>query len=178
MASTRGFARFLELKLPLDQKKTPLKLDADTALAYYRLDLIHEGSIPLMVGEPGEVYGPTSAGTKWAKPEQVKLSEVITILNDRFGTDFTEADQLFFDQLVEHAKADEEVQKRASANSLGNFSLAMTAKLRDAIVDRLEQNEAIATRYLNEPEFESVAFGELVKRIYQDLKDRETAKSA
>lgn len=173
-----SFSRFLELKLPLDQKKTPLKLDADTALAYYRLDLIHEGSIPLTVGEPGEVYGPTSAGTKWAKPEQVKLSEVITILNDRFGTDFTDADQLFFDQLVEHAKADEEVQKRASANSLGNFSLAMKAKLRDAIVDRLEQNEAIATRYLNEPEFESVAFGELVKRIYQDLKDRETAKSA
>jgi hypothetical protein len=38
--------------------------------------------------------------------------------------------------------------------------------LRDAIVDRLEQNEAIATRYLNEEDFENVAFGELVKRIY------------
>jgi type I restriction enzyme R subunit len=172
------FGRFLEMKLPLDPRKTPLKLDADTALAYYRLDLIREGGIPLVAGEPAEVYGPTSAGTRWGKPEEVKLSEVITILNERFGTDFTAADQLFFDQLVEHAKADEETQKRAAANSLDNFSLAMKAKLRDAIVDRMDQNEAIATRYLNEQDFEAVAFGELVKRIYQELKDAEAAKSA
>ena len=165
------FARFLEMKLPLDPKKTPLKLDADTALAFYRLDLIHQGSISLVAGEQGEVYGPASAGTRWAQPEEVKLSEVITILNDRFGTNFTAADQLFFDQLVEHAKADEEVQKRAAANSLANFSLAMKSKLRDAIVDRLEQNEAIATRYLNEQDFENVAFGELVRRIYDELRE-------
>ena len=169
------FGRFLEMKLPLDPKKTPLKLDADTALAYYRLDLIRQGSIPLTVGEPGEVYGPASAGTKWAKPEEVKLSEVITILNDRFGTDFTSADQLFFDSVVEEAKADEQVKKWAGANPLDGFSLAMKGKLRDAIVDRLDKNQEIATRYLDEQDFENVAFGELVKRIYEDLRQGKPA---
>ena len=51
------------------------------------------------------------------------------------------------------------MQQRAAANTLDNFALAMKAKLRDAIVDRMEQNEEIATRYLNEQEFENVAFG-------------------
>ena len=46
----------------------------------------------------------------------------------------------------------------------------MKGKLRDAIVDRMELNEKIATRYLNEQDFESVAFGELVRRIYQELR--------
>lgn len=165
-----SFGRFLELRLPLDPKKTPLKLDAETVLAYYRLDLIRDGSIPLMAGEGGEVAGPVTTGTRWAQPEEVKLSEVIHILNDRFGTEFTSADQLFFDSVVEQAKADSEVQKRAAANSLTNFALAMKGKLRDAIVDRMEENERIATRYLNEQDFESVAFGELVRRIYDELR--------
>jgi len=172
------FGRFLEMKLPLDPRKNPLKLDADTALAFYRLDRIHDGSIPLVAGEPGEVYGPTVAGSKWAKPEEVRLSEVITILNERFGTDFTEADQLFFEQLMEHAKSDEQVRKWAGANPLAGFSLPMKAKLRDAIVDRMALNEAIATKYLNEADFENVVFGELVRRIHKDLKDTETAKTA
>jgi type I restriction enzyme R subunit len=163
-----SFGRYLQLRLPRD--KEPLKLDAETVLAYYRLDLVHDGSIPLMAGEGGEVAGPVSAGVKWAKPEQVKLSEVIQVLNDRFGTEFTTADQLFFDSVIEQAKQDSEVQKRAAANSLTNFALAMKGKLRDAVVDRMEQNENIATRYLNEQEFENVAFNELVRRIYEDLK--------
>ena len=172
-----SFSRFLELRLPLDPKKTPLKLDAETALAYYRLDLVREGaSITLDAGVQGEVTGPVTAGTKWAQPEQVKLSEVIHILNDRFGTEFTAADQLFFESVIEQAKADGDVQKRAAANSLDNFSLAMKGKLRDAIVDRMDQNEKIATRYLNEEQFEAVAFRELVKRIYEDLKDTDTEK--
>ena len=165
-----SFGRFLELRLPLDPNKTPLKLDAETVLAYYRLDKVHDGSIPLVAGEPGEVAGPVSAGAKWAKPEEVKLSQVIDILNERFGTDFTEADQLFFDSVIAEAKADEQVKRRAEANPLQGFALAMKGKLRDAVVDRLDKNDRIATRYLNEDEFQNVAFNELVRRIYEDLK--------
>jgi type I restriction enzyme, R subunit len=109
------------------------------------------------------------AGTKRGAPEEVKLSEVIEVLNARFGTEFTEADQLFFDSVIAEAKADGEVQQRATANSLDNFALSMKGKLRDAIIDRLDKNETIATRYLNEADFEAVAFKALVKRIYEDL---------
>jgi type I restriction enzyme R subunit len=33
--------------------------------------------------------------------QKIKLSEVIDILNERFGTNFIQADQLFFDQIQE-----------------------------------------------------------------------------
>lgn len=46
----------------------------------------------------------------------------------------------------------------------------MNPRLRDAIVDRMALNVAIATRYLNEQDFESVTFEALVRRIYEELK--------
>jgi type I restriction enzyme R subunit len=122
-----------------------------------------------MAGEPGEVSGAVSAGSRWSKPEEVRLSQVIEVLNDRFGTQFTEADQLFFDSVMAEAKADDQVRRWAQANALDGFALAMKGKLRNAVVDRLDKNDHIATRYLNEQDFEDVAFKELVRRIYQDL---------
>ncbi len=124
----------------------------------------------VMTPEDVAKSGLASAGTKWAKPEEVKLSQVIDILNERFGTDFSEADQLFFDSVIAEAKEDDQVKRWAEANPLDGFALAMKGKLRDAVVDRLDKNDRIATRYLNEEEFQNVAFKELVKRIYEDLR--------
>jgi len=42
-------------------------------------------------------------------------------LNERFGTDFTQADQLFFDQIQEEAIESEPLKKAAAANSKDDF---------------------------------------------------------
>ena len=39
----------------------------------------------------------------WHGSKNVKLSQLIDIINNRFRTDFDQADQLFFDQIVETA---------------------------------------------------------------------------
>ena len=41
--------------------------------------------------------------------EEVALSTLVDKLNERFGTDFTEADQLFFDQIRASAEEDEKI---------------------------------------------------------------------
>jgi len=69
------------------------------ALEYYRLQKIKEGSIELQKREEGELSGISEAGLKRAKDEEALLSEIISVLNDRFGTEFDEADKLFFDQI-------------------------------------------------------------------------------
>jgi type I restriction enzyme R subunit len=58
------FARFLELKLPKDEKKTPLDLDGDVALKYYRLDKINEGQIVLSLAEPVALRAPTDVAER------------------------------------------------------------------------------------------------------------------
>ncbi len=44
------------------------------------------------------------------------LSEIINVLNDRFGTEFTEEDRLFFEQIKERAAKNEQIIKTARAN--------------------------------------------------------------
>ena len=165
-----SFTRFFETKLPQDPKKAPLKLDGDVALRYYRLDKISEGAIALRLGEPGAVYSPTEVGTHKAKDDDAQLSEIIEVLNERFGTEFKADDQILFDQFIAAAKLDDEVVQRANANPLDNFALAMKSKVEGLMIDRMDQNQEIVTRYLNDPQFQDVAFRLLVRRIYDEIR--------
>jgi len=164
------FCRFLEKKLPHDPRKAMIKLDEDVALSYYRLDKISEGRISLRAAEPGALYSPTAVGTRKAKDSDAALSEIIDVLNGRFGTEFTETDQLLFDQFVSAAKLDPEIVQRARANPLDNFELAMKSKVEELMIDRMDNNQEIVTRYLNDPDFQRLAFRLLVKRIYEEIK--------
>ncbi|AKU91179.1 type I restriction endonuclease subunit R [Vulgatibacter incomptus] len=169
------FARYFETKLPQDPKKGPLSLDGDVALEYYRLDKLSEGAIALRAAEPGVVFGATEVGTRKAKDDEAQLSEIIGVLNDRFGTEFDQADQILFDQFVAAAKLDDEVVQRAKANPLDNFALAMKGKVEGLMVDRMDQNQEIVTRYLNDSQFQDLAFRLLVKRIYDEIRGEKFA---
>ena len=50
---------------------------------------------------------PTEVGSGIARPQSLALSQLIDVVNERFGTDLNQADQLFFDQIVEAAMADD-----------------------------------------------------------------------
>jgi type I restriction enzyme R subunit len=164
------FARFLERKLPKDAKKSALDLDGDVALKYYRLQKLSEGQVMLSLAEQVPLRAPTDVGTRKAKDVEAHLSAIIDVLNERFGTEFTTADQLLFDQFIEDAKQDREVVERALANPLDNFELAMKPKVEGLMIDRMDQNQEIVNRYLNDPAFQSAAFKAIVRQIYDQIR--------
>jgi type I restriction enzyme R subunit len=118
----------------------------------------------------GTVTSPTEVGTGRSEDEEVPLSQLIDVLNERFGTNFTPADQLFFDQVTEEATSDQQVVQQAQANPFDNFALAIRQKITDLMVDRLEQNQDIVTKYFGEKEFQELAFQELARRIYEEVR--------
>jgi type I restriction enzyme, R subunit len=164
------FGRFLQMKLPPRSVDGPLVLDDEVQLKYYRLQQISQGDIVLNVHDSVALKGPTDVGTRTAKDEKAHLSEIIEVLNERFGTEFKPADQLFFDSIVAEAKDDEEVVQQAQANELDNFALAMKGKMEGKMVDRIDQNSAIVERYLNEKDFQEVAFKLLVRKLYEEIR--------
>ncbi len=164
------FARFFETKLPQDERRDPLRLDGEVALKYYRLDLIKEGAISLVSDAPMPLKGPTETGTKQQDDPHAKLSEIIEVLNSRFGTEFGEADAPLFDQFVLSAIQDAEVVQQAKANAFENFVLPLKKKLEGLMVDRMDDNEQIVTRYLNDTEFQAVVFKWIAKRVYEDIR--------
>ncbi len=74
---------------------------------------------------------------------KIKLSELIDILNDRFGTNFTQADHLSFDQIHEEAIESDALKKAAAANSKDDFRYVFEKAFEGLVIDHMEGNEEI-----------------------------------
>ena len=85
------------------------------------------------------------------------------------GTDFTNADQLLFDQVIADGKADETVRQRAEANSFENFALSMKDQITGLMIDRMDKNEKIVSKFLDEDEFKDLVTQHIARKIYEGL---------
>lgn len=166
------YARFLLTKLPHTTDSRTVQIDDDVELKYYRLQKISEGAIDLKTGEPEALYGPTDVGTGQAD-EDVQLSTLVGRLNERFGTEFTPADQLFFDQVRETAVANEQLRQAVKANSIDNFEPVFNKMLENLFIERMDGNEEIFMRLMNDESFRDIASGHLMRTVYQQVKASE-----
>lgn len=164
-----SYGRFLLPHLPLERDTTVLKLGDEVGLQYYRLERVSSGAIQVREGPPEGVKSPTDVGTGKAKDEKVPLSEIIQVLNDRFGTNFTEEDRLFFEQIKEKAVKDEKVIRTARANPLDKFQLGIRKLIEDLMIQRMADNDKIVIRYMDDQEFQNSAFPILAKEIFESI---------
>ena len=147
-------------------------------LKLYRLQKIGEGSIKLGVGEPEPLIGPTDVGTGKADDERVKLSSLIEQLNERFGTDFTPADQLFFHQVQADALQNDYLNLAATANNIDDFKLKFDKELEGLFIDRMDGNAGIFRRLMSDENFRSVASEWLMNEVYQRASESGVGDSA
>ncbi|MDT3678861.1 MAG: type I restriction endonuclease [Burkholderiaceae bacterium] len=161
------YLRFLGAKLPLPLRGKPLEIDDDVQLKFYRLQKIAEGQISLAEGDAPGLRGPSEVGGRRSEPEQVALSSLIEQLNERFGTDFRPADQLFFDQIEADAVDREDIQEAAIANSIDNFRLLFEKELEGLFVDRMEGNDEIFRRVMQDEQFRAAASAYLINKVYE-----------
>ncbi len=158
-----AYAKLLLTKLPKRTLSESLQLVDEVALEYYRLEKIKEGSIDLIKGETGELETITEAGIKRPKEEKASLSIIIEKLNDQFGTEFEEADRLFFEQIETELLEDETLKTQAQANKIDTFKFAFEEVFVDKLIERMEQNQEIFERIL-----EDQSFGSLVKKLIME----------
>lgn len=166
-----AFVRNLLSKLPPPGDGQAFALDDEVALRYFRLQQMTEGSIDLGTGEAYPLKGPTDVGTSSVRDEPVSLSSLVEKLNERFGTDFTEADQLFFDQITASAEENEKIVEAAKANNLPNFSAFLERMLDELFIDRMENNEDIFSRVMTDKEFRSAAHEHLAEEIFKRVRE-------
>ena len=164
------FLRHLSAKLPRRRSGPGYRFDDDVRLEYYRLQKIAEGSISLAEGEARALDGPTEVGSGAAREEDVPLSRLIDVVNERFGTEFTPADQLFFDQVVEAAIADDALRRTAAVNAEDRFGLVFRQLVEGLFVERMDQNEEIFVRYMNDPAFQGLVTDWLAAEAYRRLR--------
>lgn len=166
------YLRYLLTKLPRDASGPGYKIDGDVELEYYRLQKISEGSINLEPGNADNLGGPSEVGTGTSTEEEVPLSELVKILNERFGTDFTEADRLFFEQIEEEAFESEDLKEAASANSFNDFSSILSKVFEDILIDRMDGNEEIFQRLMGDADVRGIAVDDIAKSLYKRFRKK------
>ena len=164
-----SFGRLL-LPYLLPPREEAVHLGDEVSLEYYRLARVSSGAILLEEPEP-YVLSPSAVGTGNPEDEKAPLSEIIERLNERFGTEFTDEDRLFFEQVRERALRDEDVRNIAVVNPFDKFSLGIRERLGQLMVERMGENDALVTRYLNDLEFQEVAFTVLAREIFQAVEE-------
>ena len=163
-----AYARLLVRKLHIDGDPTP-SLEDEVALQYYRLQQVYEGSIVLADREGQLSNNPDAGGA--SEDVTDTLSSILAKLNDRWGTEFTHMDKVI-EQLTADMIDDPEVKSRAH-NSLDMFSIVYDERIQDIVLDRLNQNQDFAIKYLSDPQFKADIDRMLLPLIHKRLNRNE-----
>lgn len=172
-----SYGRLLLPHLPRDRDDERVRISDEVELQFYRLQQITSGAIEINEGDSPGVKSPTDVGTGKAKEERAPLSDLIDALNERFGTNFTDEDRFFFEQIREKAARDEQVVRMRRANPFDHFKLGLKQLLDDLMIQRMADNDRIVSRYMDDQDFGSAAFALLSRAIYDSIpKEDETSE--
>ncbi len=166
-----AYNRLLLTKLPKQSQGERLKLEDEVALEYYRLQKINEGSLALQKDGDAPLDPVSEAGTRKEKEERAALSEIIEVLNDRFGTEFDDADKYFFRQVEEDLVKDETLAQQAKSNTLDNFKYGFDDVFLSTLISRMDLNQEIFAKILDDIDFGDTVRAWMLKKVYQRLNE-------
>ncbi|WP_179123171.1 type I restriction endonuclease subunit R [Ferroacidibacillus organovorans] len=167
------YGRMLSRKLPL-RGRIALDLDDEVAMQYYRLQETSNGNISLVRETPGVVDGITEAGTGANARKSAALSSIIEVLNKSFGTDFSEADRLFFDQVEADILRDQDIAKAARSNTMENFKYAFEDVFLTKVIDRVGMNDKLFAKLMDDSAFQDTVKSWIMSSVYQKLSNHES----
>ncbi len=170
------YGRFLLPRLPREHDGA-VDLGDDVVLAALRTETTGTFDVRLGAVESEQVLptafsGDGSGGMNEAK--KAALSTIIETLNDKFGTTFQPADQLWVEQQLEVTIADPEIRASALANTEANFGYTFDKRFEGLVIDRHDANGEMLRRFLDQPEFATLftawARGETFRQIREHTK--------
>lgn len=163
------YGRFLLKKLPRTSQNDKFKLGDEVSLEYYRLQKVAELDILMESKSVYELEGGGEAGIRMTKEEEANLSEIIEILNKKFQTEFNTADKLFIDQIEEELVLHSGLREQAQNNPIENFKFGFEELFLDKLISRMEQNQDIFSKMMDDKEFGDVVKGYMLKKVYERL---------
>lgn len=78
---------------------------------------------------------------------------------------------MFFDQIRASAERDEKITEAARANSFADFSAYLDRVLDELFIARMEGNEGIFSRVMEDSEFRSAAHENLAREIFHRVRE-------
>ena len=147
------FARYLLKILPGDEKGLPLEVQQAIDLKTFSIRETHSGTIELGGGN-GTLKPPGGGAAALPDVEEKEaLSQIITELNERFGTEFTEEDKVFIEELESRLVENAALEASLRANTPENARLTFDHVVGDLLQDMVDTNFELYKRVTDDDNF-------------------------
>lgn len=169
------FDRLLRRYLPPERDDLPREIQQKIDMESYRIRQNWKGKIKLERGE-GELE-PIGAKGELVLDQLELLSQIIRELNERFGTDFTEEDKVFIQQLEERLTGDPALVASVRVNTLENARLTFDHVVTDRLQDMVDTNFKFYKRITDDREFSKFFLDWLFERFRSSLRKENHSSS-
>ncbi len=147
------FARLLRRYLPIEPDQLPREIQQAITMDSYTVRPTWAGKIALERGER-ELPPIQPKGAAGGGPEAMEaLSRIIEELNQRFGTDFTEEDKVFIEQLERRLAEDPALTASVRVNPPENARLTFDYVVTDRLQDMVDSNFKFYKRVTDDRDF-------------------------
>ncbi|MEX0972694.1 MAG: type I restriction endonuclease [Solirubrobacterales bacterium] len=165
------YCRALSLYLRDTATVERLDLGTEVELTHLRHQMTFSGALSLEseVGEVRSFFGEGKGSQQDLDLEH--LSNIVEVLNDRFGLELTDVDKLLLDQFEESWVADKELSDQAQNNSLDNFRLVFDRKFLETIITRVDANDEIFKKILDDEDFHATLGDFYLRKVYERLRE-------
>ena len=170
------FARLLLRALPPEKERELLAVHDKVDLESFRIQQTYSGRIRLQ--RDGEPLQPLSEleGGELTDPEKAALSQIIREINERFGTEFTEADRVFFAELKTRLAANEALQASARVNPPESVRLLHDALFDAVLQTMIESNFEMFRRINDNQDFAQAVREKIFGMVYRELRERQAGE--
>jgi type I restriction enzyme R subunit len=166
-----AFLRMLGRKLPAEKDRLPVEITDNVNMDTYRIQQISSGNIELEK-KTGELKPIEGLGTgKGAGEEKEFLSRIIDEVNERFGTDFTEGDKVFFAELQTRLAGNETLSQSAKTNTKEALKLVFAHIFEDQLHTMVESNFDIYKKIVENTEFGKFVKEKMFEEVYKKLEE-------
>jgi len=165
------FLRMLGRKLPTEKQRLPVEITENINMESYVIKKITDGVSIKLDPKIGELKPIEGLGTgKGAGEEKEFLSRIIDEVNERFGTDFTEGDKVFFAELQTRLAGNETLSQSAKTNTKEALKLVFAHIFEDQLHTMVESNFDIYKKIVENAEFGKFIKEKMFEEVYDKLK--------
>jgi len=132
------YNKYLYKKLPTKNNPLPFSVLNDVDMESYRIDTSDDGSSIELISAGGLIPAADSS-SKYKPGEKKKLSEIIDVLNEKFGVGLTDEHNIILKQIADDARKDNELQTIIANNTRENVN-AIFFKFFDKMLNKIFKN--------------------------------------
>jgi type I restriction enzyme R subunit len=162
------YLKMLVRRLLLDDNTGGVDIDDSVVLTHLRTEIATQNEdLSLDQGSEEPLTPAININSSTGRMDDSELlSRLIEALNERFGTNLTDADRVWFEQQQLHHANNPELKEVAIANDYDNFAMFFEPKIETDLIERHEANEDLFKAFFNQPDFKKMMTEALSRSLY------------